>query len=491
MDLRRAVLVPLALLFTLSIPSAAQQRRYLIELGAAGGLTSYGEDTDLGTGFGGAGRLGVWLPLRFSIEAEGSYFRPSTEASDVAVGVKSIGGSLLYNIPLGERNFVHLKTGLGSITYGGSCPPVAVPGAGPCGSAGTWNAGLGFRVGITPTVMIRAEGMVHRNISGDIEFSNFGANLGLSLMLGSKALVDEDGDGVIDSNDRCSGTRRGALVDRRGCPTDADRDGISDGIDRCPSTPRGVETDENGCPTDEDNDGVLDGVDRCRGTPLGAAVNAAGCPSDSDEDQIADGLDRCPDTPAGAVVDALGCPSDTDADKVLDGIDRCPDTPFGERVNREGCPAGAAPQPQPQRQPPPPPPAAPPAPTPAPAPAQPPAAAAGSVVLRDGAFSLGSARLRSDAYPVLDSVAAALAAAPALRIEIGAHTAASRSETDSRQLANLRIEAVRSYLIGKGVRPQRLVPKFYGSTIPITRDTTAAGRAANRRIEIKPLSSGP
>jgi outer membrane protein OmpA-like peptidoglycan-associated protein len=488
MDLRRAVLAPLALSFLLSVPAIAQQRRYLVELGAAGALVSFDDETDLGTGFGGLGRLGLWLPLRFSIEAEGSYVRPKTQA-DVGVGVKSFSGSLLYNIPLGERAFAHLRTGLGSITYGGDCPPVAVPGAGPCGSAGIWNAALGLRVGITPTLLVRAEGLVTRNISGDIEFSNFGGNLGLSVMLGSKALVDADGDGVIDANDRCSGTKRGALVDRRGCPTDRDSDGVADGVDRCPSTPSGVVTDENGCPIDEDNDGVPDGVDRCRGTPLGAAVNATGCSSDADNDQIPDGLDRCPETPAGATVDALGCPSDSDADKVLDGLDRCPDTPFGERVNREGCSAGAAPTPrQPPAQPP-----APPAPQPAPTPAQPPAKppASNVLVLRDAAFSLGSARLRADALPVLDSVAAALAAAPTQRIEIGAHTAASRSETDSRQLANLRIEAVRSYLIGKGVRPQRLVPKFYGSTAPVTGDTTAAGRATNRRIEIKPLPSGP
>jgi OOP family OmpA-OmpF porin len=112
-------------------------------------------------------------------------------------------------------------------------------------------------------------------------------------------------------------------------------------------------------------------------------------------------------------------------------------------------------------------------------------------VLRDKAFALGSARLRPDAYPVLDSVVAALKGTPDLRVEIGGHTATSRSETDSRQLASLRVEAVRSYLIGKGIRPQRLVPKVYGPTVPITADTSAVGRATNRRIEITPIAGGP
>ena len=44
----------------------------------------------------------------------------------------------------------------------------------------------GFRVGLSPVVMVRAEGVFNRNIGGDTKFSNFGGNLGLSLMLGSQ-----------------------------------------------------------------------------------------------------------------------------------------------------------------------------------------------------------------------------------------------------------------------------------------------------------------
>ena len=113
--------------------------------------------------------------------------------------------------------------------------------------------------------------------------------------------------------------------------------------------------------------------------------------------------------------------------------------------------------------------------------------AARTFVLRDDAFAPGSARLRPVASATLDSVAAALAANPALRVEIGAYTARSRSEIDTRGFAGLRIEAIRSYLISKGVRPLRLVPKVYGPVQPLTTDTSAAGRAGNRRIEIKPL----
>ncbi|HEY8106232.1 MAG TPA: OmpA family protein, partial [Gemmatimonadales bacterium] len=200
----------------------------------------------------------------------------------------------------------------------------------------------------------------------------------------------------------------------------------------------------------------------------------------------------------GATVDALGCPSDSDGDGVLDGIDQCPNTPPGTPVDATGCPIRpGAPAPKP-------PPAAPPTPSQA-APPQPPprvearraeppkeapkpaGAPVSRFVLRDNAFAAGSARLRPNANATLDSVVAALRVDPTLRLEIGAHTAPSRSEVDSRGFASLRVEAVRSYLLAKGVSPQRLSPKVYGATQLLTADTSATGRSINRRIEIVPL----
>jgi outer membrane protein OmpA-like peptidoglycan-associated protein len=52
-------------------------------------------------------------------------------------------------------------------------------------------------------------------------------------------------------------------------------------------------------------------------------------------------------------------------------------------------------------------------------------------------------------------------------------------------------EAVRTYLVTKGVRYQQIVTQGYGATVPLTPDNTPRGRAANRRVEIRPVTAGP
>lgn len=118
---------------------------------------------------------------------------------------------------------------------------------------------------------------------------------------------DMDGDGVLDTMDRCPGTPSGARVDANGCPLDSDGDVVFDGLDRCPGTPKDVMVDESGCPLDSDGDGVVDYLDQCRGTTKGVTVDAEGCPFDSDGDFVYDYLDKCPDTPKDASVDERGC----------------------------------------------------------------------------------------------------------------------------------------------------------------------------------------
>jgi OmpA-OmpF porin, OOP family len=366
--------------------------------------------------------------------------------------------------------------------------------------------------------LIRAEGIYTRNKTKErpnrpsVSLSNFGGNLGVSLMLGSKPIPDSDADGVLDNRDKCADTPAGASVDSRGCPSDSDGDGVPDGVDRCSTTVAGAAVDERGCSRDSDGDNIADGLDRCPDTPAGVLVDPHGCPKDSDGDKIPDGLDRCSETPRGATVDALGCPGDEDGDAVLDGLDRCPRTAAGAVVNATGCVAGQAPGgPAPAAQPRPgvgrPPPRVQPdtvgrpvprpnvtVPTPAPAPA--PAAKPARGALTAGAipgvaFDPGTARLLPSSYVALDSVALLLKADPNARVEIGAHTDNSGASADNLRVSALQAEAVRDYLVVKGVAYQQLVARGYGSTVPLTRNATPRAQAANRRVELRPIAPAP
>jgi outer membrane protein OmpA-like peptidoglycan-associated protein len=472
-------LLALGCLALLSSRADAQRRRYLLEASAGGAYLSFDDATNLHGSFGGVGRLGIWLPLHLSVEGEALLTSPRTTLSGFSWTARFFSGSLLGNIPVAGASSFFLRVGYGTSRYDSDrcAPDVSVVGSGPCGSTPVLIGGLGFRAAVTPTLMLRAEGMVnHGTVNNSTtgaatSLTNIGGAVGLSVMLGSKAATDLDHDGVYDTNDRCPGTPRGVLVDARGCPTDTDRDGVPDGLDRCPATMAGTIVDTAGCARDTDRDGVPDGIDRCPNSPSGASVDSTGCPVDSDKDGVFDGLDRCPDTPAGATVDQLGCPGDEDNDGVLDGLDRCPRTPIGQSVNAFGCPPSAG---------------LPPASEPGAA-AAPAAAGTGGTVLRGVDFASGSARLDPGSYPVLDSLARVLIANPAMSVEIGGHTDNSGNAAVNRNLSRLRAEAVRNYLIAHKVPFTRLVAKGYGSSQPLSTDTGAAARSANRRVEIRTL----
>jgi outer membrane protein OmpA-like peptidoglycan-associated protein len=475
-----------------SATAHAQERTYLFELGAAAAYQGFGETAELSSKIGGLARIGVWLPYGFGVEGEGLITKPAAKSTDEPVPVRMASASLLYNLLLTPNSWGYAKFGIGGTKYAGECTGPRI-----CGTTTMLLAGLGFRVAISPVVMLRAEGVIQPNSGSavdrvaepdttiSVKFTNYGVNLGVSVMLGSKPIPDSDGDGILNNRDRCAGTPAGAQVDASGCPADADNDGVANGVDRCANTALGALVDAAGCAQDTDADNIADGIDKCPDTPAGVLVDAAGCPRDSDGDTIADGLDRCSDTPKGATVDALGCPGDEDADGVLDGLDRCPRTPAGANVNAAGCVQG-----QSIRQPAPVPTDTTPPPSRAPGPRAAAGLAGAAMVLENVTFSTGSARLQQGAYVELDSIAKVLIANPGLRVEIGGHTDASQSSADDMHLSTLRAEAVRNYLVARGVPFQQVVATGYGSTMPRTADTTPRGRAANRRIELRPLPPG-
>jgi OOP family OmpA-OmpF porin len=221
--------------------------------------------------------------------------------------------------------------------------------------------------------------------------------------------------------------------------------------------------DANGCslPKDADNDGVVDSADRCPNTPAGDRVDANGCslPKDGDNDGVMDNVDRCPNTPAGDRVDANGCslPKDADSDGVVDGSDRCPNTPAGTRVGSDGCPVLFE-----ENQ--------------------------VSVILEGVNFETNKATLLPTATEILDRVATTLVANPEVRVEVAGYTDSQGAAAYNQRLSQSRAESVRTYLMSKGVNENQLVARGFGEENPIAANTTAEGRAQNRRVELHKLN---
>lgn len=132
----------------------------------------------------------------------------------------------------------------------------------------------------------------------------------------------------------------------------------------------------------------------------------------------------------------------------------------------------------------------------APPPPPPPAPAApsvlpqtGSVTLTGVTFAHDRAELTATSHDVLDEMATGLKEHPGLKVEIQGHTDSTGSAAYNQQLSQRRADAVREYLIEQGVSPTQVVAKGYGETMPVDTNSTAAGRAHNRRVVAKVLEN--
>jgi outer membrane protein OmpA-like peptidoglycan-associated protein/osmotically-inducible protein OsmY len=107
------------------------------------------------------------------------------------------------------------------------------------------------------------------------------------------------------------------------------------------------------------------------------------------------------------------------------------------------------------------------------------------LVLQSGRieFDGGKAELSEESLGLLDRVAAVLDRCPDAPVEIGAHTDSEGSASMNNDLSQSRADAVVEYLVGAGIRRERLTAEGFGESKPIADNSTAAGRAQNRRIE--------
>ncbi len=283
---------------------------------------------------------------------------------------------------------------------------------------------------------------------------NFNRNWGMLALAKYTRLLDDAKDSpVVDDAGDANQILAGVIFNYRFAKEqpkpamDSDGDGVPDHLDQCPGTPRGVEVDMHGCPLDSDGDGVPDYLDQCPDTPVGIEVDEVGCPLDSDGDGVPDYRDQCPDTPAGAPVDKVGCPLDSDGDGVPDYLDLCPGTLLGVQVDENGCPLTL------------------------------------TLHIR---FDFDQAVIKPAFKPELDRAAQFIQKYQDVpQIVIEGHTDSRGAADYNQQLSERRAAAVRQYLVDNyPIDGERLVARGRGESMPVADDSTEAGRAENRRVEV-------
>ncbi|SFF48299.1 OmpA-OmpF porin, OOP family [Fontimonas thermophila] len=188
---------------------------------------------------------------------------------------------------------------------------------------------------------------------------------------------------------------------------------------------------------------------------------------DADGDGVPDASDQCPGTPKGTRVDTKGCPltADSDGDGVPDAKDKCPGTSKGLAVDADGCPVGKS--------------------------------GKGFRVIGEGSelrfedvhFAFDRSDLSAYAQEMLDDAAKTINSLseryPTLRVKVDGHTDWTGTEGYNMGLGERRANAVKQYLMRKGVAGDRIDTTSFGESKPVAPNTTAEGRAANRRAEVR------
>jgi len=100
-------------------------------------------------------------------------------------------------------------------------------------------------------------------------------------------------------------------------------------------------------------------------------------------------------------------------------------------------------------------------------------------------FKQSSYEIRTSSFVTLDRLTDFASDCPHVEITITGHTDASGDESWNRKLSLARAQAVADYIAHSGIDPQRLLVQAAGSSVPIADNTTAQGRALNRRIEFE------
>jgi OmpA-OmpF porin, OOP family len=308
---------------------------------------------------------------------------------------------------------------------------------------------------------------------------------------------DNDGDMIPDVLDKCPNEAedKDGFQDEDGCPDpDNDGDKIPDIKDACPFQPETYNgyKDDDGCPDepDRDGDGIPDKKDKCPDDPedKDGFEDEDGCPDpDNDNDGVPDKFDDCPNDAEDmdGFKDDDGCPDpDNDGDGICDpwvektgqskkyakichGSDKCPNEPetYNGYKDDDGCPDKGASNVKIEE--------------------------GKLVILKKIFFDTNKATIKKQSNAILGEVAGALMSHREIKkVRIEGHTDSQGKAEKNKTLSQKRAEAVREWLIKKGVDGDRMVAVGYGPEKPIADNRTNKGREQNRRVEFIILEQG-
>lgn len=413
----------ITLLVSLTVLSYGQKPSIIgFSVNAVDFKTSLPKDTRLDPGFSLMYWKGITKKIDFSLRYNGLFSDYSKRTDHSSSYINEFEGSL-HARPINDEHFFSpfISAGVGIGNYSGSWAPYA-----PLGG------GLQFNLLGESYIFLQANYRV--SLKKDYLDNNIFYSIGFTQTLSAPrpkpAPAPLPPPPVAEVKDR-------------------DQDGVVDSLDACPDMaglPR-----FNGCP-DTDGDGIPDKDDKCPN--VAGTTKYQGCPvPDTDGDGINDEEDKCP-TVAG-IAKYQGCPiPDHDGDGVNDEEDKCPDL-AGDRANN-GCPVLKE---EVKKR----------------------AAYAASHIY----FATASYTLLKKSNKGLDDIVSIMKADAALHLAVDGHTDNTGKAEKNLILSRQRAEAVKKYLVSKGIEENKIVATGYGQTVPVADNKTAAGRARNRRVELK------
>lgn len=102
-------------------------------------------------------------------------------------------------------------------------------------------------------------------------------------------------------------------------------------------------------------------------------------------------------------------------------------------------------------------------------------------------FELGQSAISPESFNELDMVVSRLNQFPLMEIQLEGHTDTRGNADQNMNLSQERVDAVKGYIVGKGIQENRIKTRAFGGTKPLSTEDTEEAHASNRRVEVRIL----